>query len=163
MPDDPATNKAKTDERAEAELKSADGEEIEGEVEFHATADGVRIVAEIEDAPPGKHGIHVHEKDDCSNIEEKSMGGHFAPEGYMHALPSESEKRHLGDLGNVEIDENGKGRLEITIKGANLRPGDKMSLLGRAVVVHGGEDSGRSNQPSGDSGAPIACGPVHRS
>jgi Cu-Zn family superoxide dismutase len=162
MPDNPATP-GPLEERAKAELKSADGEAIGGEVEFQATADGVRIVATIEDAAPGKHGFHIHEKDDCSDIAKKSIGGHFDREKQAHALPSESAKHHLGDLGTIEVDDDGEARLEITIEGANLKPGDQKSLLGRAVVVHKGEDVGKAKQPSGDSGIPIACGPIRKS
>ncbi len=157
-----AKAEAATKERAEAELKAADGQKIEGEVEFFASDNGVRIVAELEDAPPGKHGLHVHEKGDCSDIEGKSMGSHFAPAGHQHALPGEAAERHLGDLGNVEINDKGDGRLEITLEKANLKANDPMSLLGKAVVVHSGEDLGKSKQPSGSSGTPIACGVIEK-
>ena len=146
--------------RAEAELEAADGQKIEGEAEFYDTGTGVRVVAEIEDAKPGLHGIHVHERGDCSNIKGKSMGGHFAPEGHDHALPAEATARHLGDLGNIEVTEDGEGRLEVTVPRANLKPGDAKSFLGKALVIHMGKDSGKSKQPSGDSGDPIACGVI---
>jgi Cu-Zn family superoxide dismutase len=148
--------------RAEAELKAADGQELEGEVKLYDNGKGVRLVAEIEDAKPGKHGFHIHEKGDCSDIQGKSMGGHFAPDKHQHALPGEADKRHLGDLGNVEIGEDGKGRMETTIEKANLKGKGAMSFLGKAVVVHMGEDSGKSKQPSGASGDPIACGVIEK-
>jgi Cu-Zn family superoxide dismutase len=155
--------KAEGEKEAEADLRAAEGEEIEGEVEFYATGAGVRIVAEIEDAKPGKHGIHVHQKGDCSDIKGKSMGDHFAPDSKDHALPSEGMARHLGDLGNIEVDADGKGRLEVTIEKANLKPNDAMSFLGKALVIHMGEDSGKAMQPSGGSGVPIACGVIEKS
>lgn len=148
--------------KASVQLKAADGQEIEGEAELESTDDGVRIVATVEDAKPGKHGIHVHEKGDCSNIAGKSMGDHFAPSGQQHALPAQSQQRHLGDLGNIEIADDGTGRLEITVPKANLNEGDAMSFLGKALVVHMGEDSGQSKQPAGDSGDPIACGVIEK-
>lgn len=148
---------------AEAELKAAEGVEIEGEIEFAETGKGVHIVATVEGAPPGQLGIHIHERGDCSNIKGKSMGGHFAPEGHPHALPSEAGERHLGDLGNIEVGEGGEGRLEISLGKANLNPGDKMSLLGKAIVIHESEDQGTEHQPSGSSGTPIACGVIDRS
>jgi Cu-Zn family superoxide dismutase len=79
-----------TDEKqlkAEAELKAAEGQDNEGDIEFHSTDTGVHIVATVEDASPGKHGIHIHETVDCSDIQGKSMGDHFAPEKHEHALP----------------------------------------------------------------------------
>jgi Cu-Zn family superoxide dismutase len=91
------------------------------------------------------------------------MGGHFAPGGEEHALPSETTARHLGDLGNLVVGEDGNGKLDITVIGANLKPGDTKSLLGKALVVHDGPDSGRAAQPSGASGSPIACGVIEKS
>lgn len=146
--------------RAEADLEAAAGHDIDGEAKFYDTGSGVRIVAELEDAAPGSHGIHIHEKGDCSNIKGESMGAHFAPAGREHALPGETKARHLGDLGNIEVSKDGKGRLEITIQGANLKPGDENSFLGKAVVVHMSKDTGKSKQPSGGSGVPIACGVI---
>jgi len=152
-----------TDEaQATAELKAANGEDLEGKAKFYTTADGVRLVAEIEDATPGKHGFHVHEKGDCSNIKGKSMGGHFSPEKHDHALPTEAGTKHLGDLGNVEVNDQGNGRVEITIPGANLEPNSPKSLLGKALVFHMGEDTGKKVQPSGGSGDPIACGVIEK-
>lgn len=160
--DEPGANEPVPAERAEAALESADGQDIEGEVKFYAATNGVRIVAKIEDAKPGKHGFHIHEKGDCSDIAGKSMGHHFAPEGHQHALPEEGSRRHLGDLGNIEVDQNGNGHFEMLLTEANLKPGDRKSLLGRAVVVHEGEDSGSAKQPAGDSGDPIACGIIKK-
>jgi Cu-Zn family superoxide dismutase len=146
--------------RAQAELQSADGAKMEGTATFIQEADGVRIVLEVAAASPGKKGVHVHEKGDCSDIKGESMGPHFAPDVDQHALPSEGEHRHLGDLGNIVVEAGGKGRLEITVSKATLEPEKPTSLLGRALVVHAGEDSGKAEQPSGGSGTPMACGVI---
>lgn len=157
-----AESEAADFEEAEADLEPAEGEEITGEVEFETAVGGVRVSARVEGAEPGKHGFHIHEKGDCSDIAGKSMGGHFAPQGYSHALPDEEIERHLGDLGNIQVGENGEGTLEILIPKATLIEGGSLSLLGKAVVVHTGEDSGEAEQPSGDSGTPIACGVIEQ-
>ena len=146
--------------QAKADLKAAEGVDVDGEVKFEETGGGVRVVAEVELTGPSTHGIHIHEKGDCSNIKGKSMGEHFAPAGHQHALPGEATSRHLGDLGNIEVSKDGKGKLEITVPGATLKPGDPNSFLGKALVLHQEKDSGKSKQPSGDSGSPIACGVV---
>jgi superoxide dismutase, Cu-Zn family len=139
---------------AEAEFKTAKATKLEGNAKFQEVANGVKVVVEVEDAPVGSKGIHIHEKGDCSNIEGESMGKHYAPRGEPHGLPGAAQ-RHLGDLGNIQIDKDGKGRLEITAPGANLKPNDPMSFLGRAIVIHMSTDTG--TQPSGGSGKPIAC------
>lgn len=102
-----------------------------------------------------KHGFHIHENGDCSSADGKSAGGHFAPEGHNHAGP-EVKMRHLGDLGNITADEKGMVNTEIEIVGANLKKGDKLSIVNRAFVVHAGADDLKT-QPSGAAGKRIAC------
>lgn len=147
--------------RAEAELTAAEGAKIEGRASLVQEADGVRVVLEVDDAPPGKKGVHVHVRGDCSDVEGQSMGPHFAPKLQEHGLPEE-DARHLGDLGNIIVEEGGRGRLEIKVPGATLGPDDASSFLGRALVVHAGEDVGSTEQPSGDSGKPMACGVIQK-
>jgi Cu-Zn family superoxide dismutase len=147
---------------AEANLTAAQGKHIEGKATFTEEPDGVLVVLEVDVAPPGNKGVHVHEKGDCSDIPGKSMGPHFNPQMADHALPSEEPARHLGDLGNIVIRSDGKGRLQIKVPGANLQPGDPMSFLGRSIVVHEGSDIGKAEQPAGGSGTPAACGVVEQ-
>ncbi len=152
-------------DKAEVELDTAENVDIEARSQLFASNDGVRVVVEVENGQPNAvHGVHIHEKPDCSDIPGKSMGEHFAPEGKQHALPEQPvEQRHLGDLGNIQLDKDGKGRLELTVPNANLTPGDRLSFTNRAIVIHSGRDVGKQAQPSGDSGAPIACGVIEKS
>lgn len=149
--------------RASAELSPAGGAAIDGRAEFFQQPDGVLVVVEVRSAPPGKKGVHVHTKGDCSNVEAESMGPHFAPKLEQHALPSEPTHRHLGDLGNIEVAADGNGRLEIKVPSATLGADDSTSFLGRALIVHSGEDTGSAAQPAGNSGKPVACGVIHES
>ncbi len=152
----PGRHAEPTDAReARAEFVSAPGTQLRGTVELEETARGVEVEVEIAAGPTGTKGIHVHEKGDCSDIVGKSMGPHFSPDRHDHALPPTAE-RHLGDLGNIRIEASGRGKLELTIAGANLRRGDARSFLGRAVVIHAAADQG-AGDPSGNSGTPIAC------
>lgn len=145
---------------ANATLQTVDGVAMEGSAQFTSTVTGVQVILDVRSAPPGKLGVHIHQTSDCSDIAGKSMGGHFAPEDHDHALPEETATRHLGDLGNIEVGTDGMGHLQIEVTGANLVPGDAMSFVDRAIVVHGGQDSGSAEQPAGASGTPIACGPI---
>lgn len=142
---------------AEAEFKSVPNMKIEGDAELDEVADGVHIVVEVENALPGQKGIHIHQTDDCSDIANKSMGEHFAPTTNKHGLPTAAQ-HHLGDLGNITIDKDGKGKLEITAVGANLKPNDPLSFIGKSIVIHESNDKGTG--ASGDAGKPIACAPV---
>lgn len=159
-PDDDKAHKAK---EAKADIEAATGRKIDGEARFSEHGKGVKIVVNVKDAPSGEKGIHIHEKGDCSDIAGKSMGSHFAPEGDKHGLPDQAQDEiHLGDLGNIEIKDDGTGKKEITIEKANLTEGDPMSLLGKALVIHEGKDEGAAKQPSGGSGKPIACGVIKK-
>src|SRR5690606_40149385 len=138
-PAPPAPAKAPKRLAAEADCRTNTGSDLEGEAHFEETPEGVRVVVDVEKAPPGKLGVHIHRFGDCSDIAGQSMGSHFAPRKHPHGLPPQTE-RHLGDLGNIEIGKDGTGRLEIVIPEANLRPGDTLSFVNRAIVIHQGED-----------------------
>jgi Cu-Zn family superoxide dismutase len=138
--------------KAEADFEAVDTIKLDGTAKLTEVDDGVQLVIEVEDAPPGKKGIHVHEKGDCSDIAGKSMKEHLKGDGHRHGLPTTAE-RHLGDLGNIEIDKEGNGKLETVVKTANLRTGeDPKSFLGRAIVIHTSEDTEKD-----PGGTPIAC------
>lgn len=138
---------------ASATLEPAPGVTLSGNAEFDAGPEGVRARVKIQDATPGKHGIHVHQKGDCSDIPGKSMGEHFAPDSKEHGLLN-SPVRHLGDLGNIEVAEDGTGAVDVLVPNATLDNGSH-SYVGKALVIHEKEDVGTG--PSGDSGTPIAC------
>jgi superoxide dismutase, Cu-Zn family len=142
---------------AEGKIETIKELKLEGEVELSELAKGVRVYTKVSDAPPGRHGIHIHQKADCSDIPGKSMGEHFAPTGHEHGLPGAKE-RHTGDLGNLTVAQDGTGVLDVVIPDTNLKAGDRMSLLGRALVIHQSEDVGMGK--SGQSGSPIACAAI---
>lgn len=156
----PAAPPAATPAPAEVTVKveARSGSKLSGEAVLAETATGVRVVLTVENGgAPGPHGAHFHEKGDCSAPDAKSAGDHFNPEKHDHALPAK-DKRHLGDMGNIEVGKDGKGRLEIEIPGANLKAGDAKSLRGRAIIVHEKKDDG--GQPTGNAGGRIGCGVV---
>ncbi|MGA2940352.1 MAG: superoxide dismutase family protein [Syntrophobacteraceae bacterium] len=92
----------------------------------------------------------------CTSPDANSAGGHFNPNDMPHAAPT-AEKRHLGDLGNLEADKNGLARLEVTDNIISLE-GPK-SIIGRSVIVHAHADDFKT-QPTGASGARVACGVI---
>ncbi len=147
--------------RAQAELIAAEGAAIDGYAKFTQETDGVLVVLDVEGAAPGEKGVVIHTHGDCSDMAGQSMGPHFAPKLEQHALPSEATSRHLGDLGNILVGEDGKGHLEVKVPSATLGADESTTFLGRALIVHSGADTGSGSQPAGNSGAPVACGIIH--
>jgi Cu-Zn family superoxide dismutase len=142
----------------EVAIQPKSGSQISGKATLTETSDGVKVVLALEHMPSGEHGAHVHEKGDCSAPDGSSAGGHFNPAGNPHALPA-NNPHHLGDLGNITIDANGNGHLEIVAVGANLKDGDPNSFLGRSIIIHEKKDDG--GQPTGNAGGRIGCGEIH--
>jgi len=142
---------------AEAKFLAAPKVTLKGEARLNQRDDGVHIDVELSEGPPGTHGIHIHQKADCSDIPGKSMGDHFAPESHPHGLPT-AAAHHLGDLGNIEIGTNGAADFEIVVPRANLQKGHEHSFLNRALVIHEKRDIGTGK--SGESGTPIACASI---
>ncbi len=138
-------------------IEPKSGAKLKGTAKFEQTASGVQVTVDVTGAPPGDHGAHIHQTADCSDKEAKSAGDHFNPGMHDHGLPP-TEMRHLGDLGNLAVGKDGKGHLEITIAGANLTPGDKMSFMDRGIIIHEKLDNG--GQPAGNAGKRIGCGEI---
>lgn len=139
--------------RAKGEIEAKAGTSIGGEVKLEEVTEGVRVALMLHDAPRSqKLSVVVHEAGDCKDF-TKGFGAHWNPRNVRHGLPGAPEQ-HAGDLGNVTIDENGKGTLLVLTSGGNLRKGDPLSYLHRPLVVHAREDRG---DPSGDTGEGIAC------
>lgn len=145
---------------ATATLQGAPGDGISGTVTFHATDDGVHLVAEVQGVDgAGKHGFHVHENGQCDHEGEAhftSAGGHFNPTGAEHACPP-TEPRHAGDLGNIEVGANGSARMEMSTNLLSLSGPN--SVVGKAIILHANEDDCKT-QPTGNAGDRLACGVV---
>lgn len=137
-------------------LHPTEGNDVRGTVTFTRNNSVVKIVAELEGLTSGKHGFHIHESGDCSAPDAASAGGHFNPDNSDHGGPAD-QKRHVGDLGNIEAGEDGRARLEL--EDSKLTFAGSNSIIGRAVVVHTGEDD-LTSQPTGDAGGRIACGVI---
>lgn len=141
---------------ATASLKSADGAD-HGTVTFTQNGDQTTVVADVVGVPPGLHGFHVHEAGECTPPDFKSAGGHFNPTGAIHGAPTDPE-HHAGDLGNIEVAQDGSGHLQLASNMLTVEPGPN-SVVGKSVILHAGEDDFVS-QPSGGAGNRWACGVI---
>lgn len=142
--------------KAAAQLEPKSGSQVTGMVTFTKVGDEIQVVADIQNLKPGKHGFHIHEKGDCSAADAASAGAHFNPTQKHHGGPMNLD-HHTGDLGNIEADASGKAHLDWKGK---LSFTGKDSIIGRSVVVHEKEDDLKTD-PSGNSGARIACGAIN--
>jgi len=139
---------------------------VAGEVTFEQSSkDGpVTVTGTVHKlAPSSLRGFHVHE---LGNLTQGclSTGSHFNPFNKVHGARIDST-RHVGDLGNIASDEHGTAIFSFTDNVISLN-GPK-SIIGRAVVVHEGEDDlGRGgNEDSlktGNAGGRAACGVIGR-
>lgn len=137
-------------------LHPTEGSETKGVLHFEATENGLAVEGEVSGLEPGPHGTHVHIFGDCSAADGTSAGTHFNFDGSSEEPPEDID-RITGNLGNVEADADGRGRLDAVLPLASLQ--GPYSILGRAVVVH--EKGNDPDQPPmGGAGGRVACGVV---
>ncbi|XP_072116675.1 superoxide dismutase [Cu-Zn]-like [Mobula birostris] len=110
---------------------------VAGTITFKSQVNGtVLIKGIITGLTCGKHGLHVCAFGNLFNGYH-SVGPHFNPRKKTHGGP-EDEQRHVGDLGNVEANE--EGMAEFQIEDHLLSLSGTESIIGRAVVIRAEED-----------------------
>lgn len=140
---------------AVAKLAPTQGNTANGTVTFTQHDGKVLVDAEIAGLAPGLHGFHIHEKGDCSAPDATSAGGHFNPTSQPHGDPN-GHAHHIGDLPMLYADSDGRAKLHVELDSLTLQAGAQ-NIVGKAVVIHQKLDD-FSTQPTGNSGARIACG-----
>lgn len=142
-----------------AKLEATRGNTATGTVTFQQQGDQVSVHARIEGLKPGQeHGFHIHEKGDCSSGDGMSTGGHFNPGGKPHGAPDADH--HAGDLPALKADAQGRADVKYSIGGIGIGSGSA-DIVGKGLIVHAMPDDYRT-QPTGNSGARIACGVITR-
>jgi superoxide dismutase, Cu-Zn family len=146
---------------AHADIMDAQGRKV-GTARITAAADGVSILVNVEKLPPGTHGIHIHTIGKCEGPAFTTAGGHFNPDMKKHGKDN-PDGPHVGDLLNLEIGADGAGKATLHAMGVTLGDGPN-SLFhdgGTAIVIHATADDYKTD-PSGNSGARIACGVIEK-
>lgn len=143
-------------DRANARMTGPDGVE-RGTIELVATSRGVLVKAKLHGLPPGVHGFHLHAVGKCEPP-FNSAGPHFNPRHTAHGFLS-AQGGHGGDLPNLHVTETGTADLEVLVTDVSLTPDSLLDADGASIVVHAGPDD-YSTDPSGNSGARIACGVI---
>ncbi len=120
---------------------------------------GVLLRLELTGLTPGWHGLHLHEKGDCSDATAgfKASGAHAGHgNGALHGLLNPSGPE-TGDLPNLYAAADGTAHAEIFIAGMKVI--DLIDGDGTAILVHAAEDDHQS-QPIGNAGDRVACGVI---
>lgn len=132
---------------------------VKGTVRFVEESSKVKISVDISGLKPNrKHGFHVHEAGDLTDG-CTSACAHFNPFGTAHGGP-DSKIRHVGDLGNILADKNGKAKYSFYDSMIKLR--GKCNIIGRAIVVHADTDDlglggNAESLKTGNAGKRIGC------
>lgn len=123
------------------------------------TGSAIRIKIEAAGLAPGAYGAHIHQIGRCDGPDFASAGPHWNPTGQQHGKDN-PQGMHKGDLPNLLVGADGRGSFEYTVPGASLSGRGEAILLDAdeaAIVIHAAPDDFRTD-PSGNSGARIACG-----
>jgi Cu-Zn family superoxide dismutase len=139
-----------------ADLKNGAGETI-GKVTLTAAPKGVLMRVEAKGLTPGWHGLHFHEKADCSKSDFTSAGGHTHGGGERQHGLLNPKANETGDLPNLHVGADGSGAAEVF---STLTTLDALKDAdGSAVLIHAAADDHLS-QPIGGAGARVACAAV---
>jgi superoxide dismutase, Cu-Zn family len=144
--------------RITAQLEPTRGNQASGAAIFLSESAGVTLQLSLQNAPPGVHAVHLHETGDCSAHDASSAGGHWNPTAAEHGRWGKPPF-HLGDIGNVEVGQDGTGSLNLTSDLWTIGTAADNDILGKAVIVHAKPDDFET-QPTGAAGDRIACGVI---
>lgn len=144
-----------------ANLAPTAGNTATGVVRFVQTGGKVHVAGEVRGLKPNaEHGFHVHEKGDCASPDGTSAGGHFNPTGAAHGN-HDVGPHHAGDLPPLKADAQGIARFSFESSTITVGSG-ATDVLGKGLIVHRDPDDFKT-QPTGNSGARVACAVITRS
>ena len=136
---------------------SATGQEL-GTLVLSEAGGAISVSGTLRGLPPGEHGIHLHGVGQCTSPFE-SAGPHWNPASRMHGSQN-PQGPHAGDMPNITVGADSSATVNLTSAAGPLRgAGGLIDTDGAAVLIHATADDMKTD-PSGNSGARIACGAV---
>jgi Cu-Zn family superoxide dismutase len=119
---------------------------------------GLVTTGSLRGLTPGIHAIHIHTVGRCEAPFDNA-GGHWNPAGRHHGFDNPAGP-HMGDMQNFTVAGDGTADIRVTTPGGTLRSANRvLDGDGAAIVVHQLPDDYRTD-PSGNSGARVACGVI---
>lgn len=144
---------------ATAQLVDATGAD-RGRVDIFRNGSGLTIEVVARGFDPGTYGMHIHTTGRCTPPDFSSAGGHWNPTGAQHGR-NNPKGAHHGDLPNLVVADGTIGQASIELVGTPLSGANGiLDADGAAFVIHAGPDD-MMTDPSGNSGARVACGVLH--
>lgn len=151
-----AANAQTAPKTVSGELKNSVGQTV-GAVTLTAAPKGVLLHVEVMGLTPGWHGMHFHEKGDCSASDFTSAGGHtHMMATHIHGLLN-ADGNESGDLPNIHVAADGTAAAEVFSSATTLAA--LQDADGSAVVIHANPDDYLA-QPIGGAGPRVACAVV---
>jgi Cu-Zn family superoxide dismutase len=135
---------------------------VTGNARFNEENGKVKMTLEITVPKKANQSVavHLHEHGSCGDM-GKEAHGHWNPTKVNHGKWG-GDNFHRGDIGNVKLDKEGKGKIEIETELWTLTGTDSTkNILSKAVIVHGGVDDYKT-QPTGNAGSRIGCGVIRK-
>jgi superoxide dismutase, Cu-Zn family len=146
--------------KATAQLQPTKGNTATGTATFTQRGGKVLVEVKVSGLTPGaEHGFHIHEKGDCSSGDGMSAGAHFNPLNKPHAHYSTPD-RHAGDMPALKADASGNASVVAELDVITVTDGST-GIVGRGLIVHAQPDDYKT-QPTGNSGARVACGVIQK-
>lgn len=154
-----ATNSVEETGAVRFALADTQGRSV-ADASLEQAAGGVQISLTTTAMPAGRYGLHLHTVGRCDAPSFESAGAHWNPTAAQHGRDNPAGA-HLGDLPNLEIGADGRGAVTYTLANAAMEGGANplRDPDGTALVIHAAADDYKTD-PSGNSGARIACGVV---
>lgn len=157
IPEEGANDTAVEDRKITVDMEPRSGSNVSGTVTFKEENGEVTMTAELSGLAQGMHAIHLHENADCSAKDASSAGGHWNPTFEDHGEWGDANGYHRGDIGNFDVNSQGKGSITFTTDKWCIGCEDETkNILNKAVIVHEGVDD-YTSQPSGNAGTRIGC------